>query len=95
MEYYLNITINEVLIHTTWRKLESLMLGEGSQKSHILHNSCKMSRIGRSRGKKQISGYQGPREEELGVTANEYGGFSDGSVVKNLPAMQEMQEMWV
>ena len=39
MAYYLNMTVNEVLIHTTWRTLGSLMSGGRSQKSHIVYNS--------------------------------------------------------
>ena len=34
-------------------------------------------------------------EKEMAIHSNTIRGFSHGSVVKNLPAMQEPQEMWV
>ena len=47
---------------------------------------------GRERGRK--GGRKGWRKNYYWM-ATLFGGFPSGSVVKNLPAMQETQEMWV
>ena len=54
-----------------------------------------MKRLHGSARALQTTQSQAPYKQVFGLRCDCQGGFRSGSVGKNLPAMQEMQEMWV